>query len=841
MLVYKIQISRRSIIASVLITVFARYAYAEEKTIQFNTDVLDVQDRGHIDLSQFSRAGYVMPGTYALSIQINKSSLPEQQITFLVPDNDKNGSEACLTNDIVTQFGLTTAASKNLSWWHNGECLDPTSLQGMVMRTDMASNTLFINLPQAYLDYVAENWDPPSRWDEGVAGILFDYNLNGQSIRQKESGNTEESKTLSGNGTTGMNVGAWRFRADWQGQMDKHSGNVASNTQNFEWNRYYLYRAVPSMRAKMTLGEDYLTSDMFDSFRFTGVSLVSSDNMLPPNLRGYAPEVTGLAKTNAKVTISQQGRVLNETTVAAGPFRIQDLNNAVSGTLDVKITEQDGSVQTYQINTSTIPYLTRPGMVRYKLAAGKPSDFDHHSDGPIFGTGEFSWGVNNGWSLYGGALVAGDYNAISIGIGRDLLALGAISIDATESRARLPQQESRQGGSYKVSYSKRFDSTDSQVTFAGYRFSERGFMSMTDYLDARYHDNDNGGSGKEMYTVTFNQQIKPLNMSIYLDYSRQTYWDHPSSTTYNVSLSHYFDIASFKNLSLSISAFRTTNNDTDDRGAYMSLSVPWGESGYFNYGNQISQDGASHSLSYSDRIDKDNSYQISLNSDQNGVIGGSGYLTHDGDAAEVTATATQQGNKYSSMGLSVRGGMTATARGAALHRMSVAGGTRMMVDADGVSGVPVKTGGNNTHTNAFGKAVVGDVSSYYRNSMNIDMDELGDDVDASRSVVQGTLTEGAIGYRKFGIIAGQKAMAILRLTNNSVPPFGAMVTNKDKEQTGLVSEDGIVWLTGIKPGEVMSVSWDGSEKCHINLPAVLPPDLESQKLLLPCTTADSIK
>ena len=838
---YKIQISRRSIIASVLITVFARYAYAEEKTIQFNTDVLDVQDRGHIDLSQFSRAGYVMPGTYALSIQINKSSLPEQQITFLVPDHDKNGSEACLTNDIVTQFGLTTAASKNLSWWHNGECLDPTSLQGMVMRTDMASNTLFINLPQAYLDYVAENWDPPSRWDEGVAGILFDYNLNGQSIRQNESGSTEESKTLSGNGTTGMNVGAWRFRADWQGQMDKHSGNVASNTQNFEWNRYYLYRAVPSMRAKMTLGEDYLTSDMFDSFRFTGVSLVSSDNMLPPNLRGYAPEVTGLAKTNAKVTISQQGRVLNETTVAAGPFRIQDLNNAVSGTLDVKITEQDGSVQTYQINTSTIPYLTRPGMVRYKLAAGKPSDFDHHSDGPVFGTGEFSWGVNNGWSLYGGALVAGDYNAMSIGIGRDLLALGAISIDATESRARLPQQESRQGGSYKVSYSKRFDSTDSQVTFAGYRFSERGFMSMTDYLDARYHDNDNGGSGKEMYTVTFNQQIKPLNMSIYLDYSRQTYWDHPSSTTYNVSLSHYFDIASFKNLSLSISAFRTTNNDTDDRGAYMSLSVPWGESGYFNYGNQISQDGTSHSLSYSDRIDKDNSYQISLSSDQNGVIGGSGYLTHDGDAAEVTATATQQGNKYSSMGLSVRGGMTATARGAALHRMSVAGGTRMMVDADGVSGVPVKTGGNNTHTNAFGKAVVGDVSSYYRNSMNIDMDELGDDVDASRSVVQGTLTEGAIGYRKFGIIAGQKAMAILRLTNNSVPPFGAMVTNKDKEQTGLVSEDGIVWLTGIKPGEVMSVSWDGSEKCHINLPAVLPPDLESQKLLLPCTTADSIK
>nr|CDS57104.1 hypothetical protein SYMBAF_190085 [Serratia symbiotica] len=27
-----------------------------------------------------------------------------------------------------------------------------------------------------------------------------------------------------------------------------------------------------------------------------------------PNLRGYAPKVSGVAKTNAKVTVSQQGR-----------------------------------------------------------------------------------------------------------------------------------------------------------------------------------------------------------------------------------------------------------------------------------------------------------------------------------------------------------------------------------------------------------------------------------------------------------------------------------------------------------------------------------------------------
>ena len=116
---------------------------------------------------------------------------------------------------------------------------------------------------------------------------------------------------------------------------------------------------MSALRSKLTLGEGYLDSGLFDSFRFGGLSLRSDDNMLPPNLRGYAPEVTGVAKSNAKVIISQQGRVLYETTVAAGPFRIQDLNDAVSGELNVRVEEQDGSVQEFTMNTASIPYLTR--------------------------------------------------------------------------------------------------------------------------------------------------------------------------------------------------------------------------------------------------------------------------------------------------------------------------------------------------------------------------------------------------------------------------------------------------------------------------------------------------
>lgn len=81
-----------------------------------------------------------------------------------------------------------------------------------------------------------------------------------------------------------------------------------------------------------------------------------------------------------------------QTQVAAGPFNIQDLNSSVSGTLDVEIQEQNGQVKKYQVSTASLPYLTRPGAVRYKLAGGRPTNWQHNVEGPLFTAGEASWG-----------------------------------------------------------------------------------------------------------------------------------------------------------------------------------------------------------------------------------------------------------------------------------------------------------------------------------------------------------------------------------------------------------------------------------------------------------------
>lgn len=70
--------------------------------------------------------------------------------------------------------------------------------------------------------------------------------------------------------------------------------------------------------------------------------------MLPPRLRGYAPQITGIAETNARVVVSQQGRVLYDSMVPAGPFSIQDLDSSVRGRLDVEVIEQNGRKKTFR-------------------------------------------------------------------------------------------------------------------------------------------------------------------------------------------------------------------------------------------------------------------------------------------------------------------------------------------------------------------------------------------------------------------------------------------------------------------------------------------------------------
>nr|EIU9517358.1 fimbria/pilus outer membrane usher protein [Providencia rettgeri] len=805
------------------------YCFNSE-AIEFNTDVLDSVDRSNIDLSRFKDSDYVMPGDYLLNIFLNNQKIEneEQSISFYANEIDPKKTDICFPVQLVNKLGLTQNTLEEVKTWHQQQCADFSSLKGLNIKANVADGTLYLTMPNFYLEYRDTNWLPQSQWDDGINGLLVDYNLNMDLNRLDNNGST---RNLSVSGTVGANISKWRMRADYQGNHTKASSS--NHTINkFDWSRWYAFRPIPNIHAVATLGENFFQSNIFDSFRYTGASLVTDERMLPPNLRGYAPEVRGIAKTNATVTVTQHDRVIHETTVASGPFQIRDLTSAVSGKLKVKVQEQDGTEQIFYIDTANVPYLTRPGSLRYKIAVGRPSTFQHKIQGDFFASNEISWGVANSWSLYGGGIMTDGFNSLSVGIGRDLFLLGALSADVTQSHAQIPGSNTKSGKSYRLSYSKRFDDYDSEVTFAGYRFSERNYVTMNQFLNLRYHNNDIK-QNKEMYTVTINKNFSDARLSLYSTYSHQSYWDKPEENNYSLSLSRYFDFLNQKNLSINISAVRSQRNQRTDDSISVGISLPLGNGQSLGYNGQSSSNYINQSVNFTDNIDINNNYRMSIGESHkstqeiNTMI--NGYYSHRNDIADVSVNASYAQQQYSSVGASIQGGLTATMNGAAFHPSGINGGTRLMLSTEGVENIPINNG--IIHSNYFGIAVLTNINSYYRTDTSIDVNQIADDIDVNSSIVESALTDGAIGYRKFSILRGNKGFVIVRLKQGNYPPFGASIQNEKGRELGIVGDNGLAYIAGFNIGETLHVKWNGTPQCQIEIPQKIELN---QDLLLPC-------
>lgn len=796
--------------------------------IEFATRILNMDDKDSVNLKQFERAGYIAPGKYRLSVLLNNNLLQDEiDIIFVSADGNEN-ARPCLPVNLVENMAIKPDYLDNISMQHG--CIFVDDIDAVTTATNLSRATLNISIPQAYLQYSDSSWTPPSRWDNGIPGFMLDYDIAASKIDYKESDNTQE---YSSYGTAGINLGAWRFRGNYQYSNYKRG---SERTSNFDWTQLYVYRSLNEQGLKLQAGQIYLNSSLFDSFRYNGLSLQSDERMLAPSLRGYAPQVSGIAKTNARVRITQNGRTLYETNVAPGPFMISDLNQAVQGLLDVTVEEEDGSVQTFQVNTASIPFLTRQGFARYKLFAGKPVyNTGNQYVGPDFMSGELSWGAFNNTSLYSGFIATDkSYQAMTLGVGQDLHLLGALSVDVTRSQAQIDSQKKEAGYSYRVNYARQFASTGSQISFMGYRFSDENYLSMSDYLDYlkshKLYQRD-----RETYTIMGNQHIPWVDVNTYLSYTHRNYWYGDSSNSLTLSMTRSFNAFDFRNITGSFSLSKTRYKESDDKQIYVGISVPFGSGQQISYDSQYSDDSRSHTVSYYNASERDRSYRLSAGGRDTDISSGSSLLRGSyrqrTQSGALSVNASQKNHAYRSMSADWNGALTVTPYGAAFSE-SLGGETpRMLVSTHGVSDVPFNNG--NAKTNRFGVAVIPGGSSFESNSYAVDMRKLPENVEMEKSIFQSTLTEGAIGYKSLPVNKGYRVMATITLANGSSPGFGSQVIDSDsRRELGIIGNGGQAYLSGIRDNSTATVDLGNGQICTLHFPPLTETALTS--LLLPC-------
>ncbi|MDH1344988.1 fimbrial biogenesis outer membrane usher protein [Klebsiella michiganensis] len=804
--------------------------------IEFNTDMIDAEDRKNIDLSQFEKKGYIPVGTYVARVQINKNTLPKAYHLEWIKADNESGSQLCLTKERLAEFGFADAFIEPLQMWNQKGCLDLSHQPELIIRLDKANMVLTLTVPQAWMKYQAKNWTPPEYWDDGIAGLMLDYNLYASQYTPSHG---DSNQSVNSYGTLGFNLGAWRLRSDYQ--YDQSFTERKSTGTSSSLPRTYLFRPIPSLASKFTMGQYDLSSGLYDTLHFTGASLESDEQMLPPDLRGYAPQISGIAQTNAKVTVTQNSRTLYQTTVSPGPFTIADLGTTLQGQLDVTIEEEDGRKSTFQVGSASIPYLTRKGQVRYKSSVGKPTSTTHNDvNNPLFWTGEASWGWLSDVSLYGGAIVtADDYQAATGGVGFNLNRFGSFSLDITRAEANLrnDDQGKQRGFSYRANYAKRFEETNSQVTFAGYRFSDKEYVTMSEYISSR-DGSDSSSNEKESYVLSFNQFVAPLELNTYLSVTRNTYWNSETNTNYSFSLSRSFDIGAFKNISASLAMSRVRWNDDEENQYYFSLTLPLENNRNIMYSLQrYGDDATTQTATWYDGSDRNNPWNMSVSGTDkefgDGEAAMRGYYQHYSPYGRLNVNGSVKPSSYRSLSAGWNGSFTATRYGAALHDYNTGNSSRVMVDADGIAGVEVNN--HRSMTNMFGISVVPSVGNYTTAMVMVNNNNLPDGVDVTNSVIRTTLTEGAIGYMPLSATKGYQIIGVIRLEDGRYPPLGVTVTDKATgRDIGLVADDGFVYLSGIQENSILTLKWND------NVCDLTPPNhsnLDGQAIILPCKPA----
>lgn len=760
---------------------------------------------------------------YETDIVLNgKRILRGEKIKFISHDGI---IEPCITASVIKRFPLTEDAKEILLSSEEDHCINISVLdKNVTVDFNDSDQVLTISIPQKYLVAVYSSWISPELRDYGIAGLILDYTVSDNNFYRKDSGNRNN---LSAFGNVGANLAEWRLRANYQYE-NKLVDSSNDKKSRFEWEQIYAFRDMASLSAKLFVGEIYIKSDLFDSVRFKGISVFTDESMMPPNLRGYAPQITGVAASNATVTLSQNGRIISQIKVPAGPFVIKDLSQSVMGTIDVTVIEDNGKETRFQYTTTNIPFLTRKGQVRYTMNLGQLSPENNENIDKNFITVESSIGVLNNTSVFGGLVATSNnqYRAINLGVGQNLGFLGALSIDVTQSYADVGTRET--GKSYRINYAKNLPSIDGQLTLTGYRFADRTFNSLSNFVEKNFSDNSQGelDKDKHVFSLSYAQQLHFMNASANITASRKTYWNGKQNNYFSIGLNKFFDEGIMKGGSVSLSLNQSRNSrDKTDNQIYLSVSRPLqtesqnASISYFaSYSDQDKR--YTNNVNYSNYVNKDTNYNLTA-STQDGLSQGSvnAFISHSGDTGQLQMSGALS-DSMNSASIMVSGSITATQHGISAHRLTYRDQSRLVVDVPKAKGVIIE----NSHaiTNDLGLATISNVPTYYNMEYKVDVNNLPDTVNVEDNVLETALTDGAIGYIKMDADIGKSLISRIKLANGQYPPLGAVVTNTSNNKvSGIIAESGIVYLTGLNMGDQLSINWGEGKSCSFSADSIL--------------------
>jgi len=811
-------------------------ANAEE---YFSPALLEIDNpmQGNADLSIFEKSGNQPPGVYRVDIYLNGTMITTQDIDFSL-STDAAGNQSlqpCLNAEMLRELGVKVALYPNISV--TKECVNLSQdIPQASARFDFEQQRLDISLPQASLNLQARGYVSPEKWDSGIPALLMNYNFTGAN-QQAENNKKQDSENYYLNLRTGINLADWRLRnySTWSRDSEGSNRWKSINT--------YLQRDIKVLKSQLVLGDSTSPSEVFDSVSFRGAQLASDDDMLPDSMKGYSPVVRGIARSNAQVTIRQNGYVIYQSYVAPGPFNISDLYpTSGSGDLQVTIKEADGSEQNLVVPFAAVPVLQREGRLKYSLTSGQYRSYNSDTEKTVFSQATAIYGMRYGATAYGGIQTASKYQALVAGLGQNLGRIGALSADVTQAWTTQQDTPKTSGQSYRLRYGKSFVDTGTNFSIASYRYSTAGFYTLQEALDSYNKGNSNTTDQKKnRFELTMSQNLWDQGGAISLSLVKERYWNNNRSTE-SVGVG-YNNTWSGMSYGLNYTYNKHGTDSYGSRTLYtdqvfaLNVSVPlnkWLPGGYATYGMSGSKKGNTTQnlgLSGTALADDNLNYNLSQGYGSEGQgNSGSAAIDYKGGKGELNLGYSYDKNQRR-LNYGLEGGVIAHENGLTLSQPLSE--TMVLVKAPGAGDVRV-TGNSGVKTDGRGYAVVPYATPYRNNQIVLDTQTLPDDVDITMSSTSVIPARGAVVRADFNPRVGQRVLMTLTRSNGAPVPFGAMVSDLNhKGYSGnIVGDDGQVYLTGMSESGRLGVKWGNasSQYCEVNYR--LPESIEATSIEL---------
>ncbi|NIG44040.1 fimbrial biogenesis outer membrane usher protein [Enterobacter sp. Acro-832] len=780
------------------------------------------------DLSAFEEGVGQMPGTYRVDVVLNNTVFGTRDIAFaLKKDAAGNSSlQPCLSTEMLRELGVRLEQFPALT----GSCADLSVIPQASAKFIFERQQLQLSLPQAAINAQARGYVPPEQLDEGINALLLNYNFSGDNTQGRRS-EIPDSDNYYLSLRPGLNMGPWRIRnySTWNRSTN------GSDTQE-SWDSIYTYaqRNIISLKSQLTVGDSNAPSDMFDSVPFRGAQLASDDDMLPDSLRGYAPVVRGIARTNAQVIIKQNGYTIYQSYVSPGAFEITDMYpTGSSGDLDVTIKEADGSEQHQTVAFASLPVLQREGRVKFSLTSGQYRPYDGDIDKEMFTQATAIYGLPAGFTVYGGGQFSQHYQSLLSGVGKNFGTIGAVSIDGTQAWSSQKDQDKESGQSWRVRYSKNILETGTNISIAGYRYSTSGYYTLSEVLDTWRDDawRTNNDRRRNRAEFLLNQNIGEKLGSLSLTTMSEDYWNSDRKMrSIGVGYSNSWSGITY-NLNYSYNR-NTTDSENDkiydeDQIFSLSITVPldrWLSNSYATYSLNTSKRGdTSHNVGLNGSLLEDRNLNWNVQESQtNHGEGNGGYasLDYQGTYARVNS-AYSYDHDQKRVNYGIEGGIVAHAHGVTLSQ--ALGETAALVEAPGANGVSVsnQTG---VRTDFRGYTVVPYVTPYRESTLSLDTATLPESADVELSSQKITPTRGAIVRAHFDTRVGKRVLMTLIRSNGEPVPFGAMVTASDNASGNIVGDSGQVYLTGMPQKGSLLLKWGNASKEQCSVSYRLPEE-----------------